>query len=124
MKKLIVILMLFGPVFMFGQTIMKADTLYKVERLNYAGNTGSTGALLLYGDSIRVNILGSQILPDSSNAMVNIYRLILPAQDTSMIDTCGAYSFQILPNFIYFNGAVDSVEIVGYRVLQNYGFFD
>ena len=116
MKRIVFLLIaLLMVMIVCGQTTLQDSTLYKVERINYAGNTGSIGAILLYGDSVRVNILGSQVLPDSTDQMVNLKNLIVPAQDSTLIDTLGAYGFIIIPNYIFIQGAFDSAEIVGYR---------
>lgn len=122
MKKLIVILILLSTIALSGQTIMNADsTLYRIERLNYAGNTGSTGALLLHGDSVRINLMGSHVLTDSISHMTNIYSLITPAPDSVSILAPGAYAAQILPKYLLYVGSADSIEIVGYRILETVG---
>jgi len=94
---------------------MEANKLYRVQRQNYQGNTGRQGGLILKGETVNVTILGSQTLPAAITDMVDI-------TEDGAITAAGAYAFQILPNYLYVNGTVTSVEIVNY-VTEDLGAF-
>ena len=86
---------------------MVVNKLYKLERLNYQGNTGSQGGLILKGAAVNVTILGSQTKPAAIADMVDI-------TENGAILAAGAYAFQLLPNYLYVSGTATSVEIVNY----------
>lgn len=88
---------------------MVVDKLYKLTVQDYRGNTDPTAILLLKGITSDVGVLGRQALPASQADMINLLNGDAIAAD-------GAYTFDLLPRYICFTGAVDSIELVGYSI--------
>lgn len=82
---------------------MDTGKLYRVNR----GNASEAAGLLIRGAAVDVQILGSQLKPTATGDMVDL------TVDGSITEK-GAYSFTMLPEYLYFLGTADSVEIVNY----------
>ena len=99
--------------------ILEKGKAYKVERLNYAGNTGSPGALIFKGDTVSVTVIGSQTRPAYDSDMVDL------VNGSSFADTpivlAGMYTFLTLPEFIQIDGTVDTIELVNYVAVEELG---
>jgi len=93
--------------------ILTVGNTYKIKRQNYGGNTGSVGALIFKGDSISVNVFGSQVKPSYQDEMVNLKDLLYPTRG-AIIAAAGIFSFLILPDYIRIAGTVESIELVNY----------
>lgn len=87
---------------------MEADIVYRLKRKNYQGNTGPTAAIILKGETVDVQVLGSEEYPGGIDALVDL-------TGQGSIAEAGAYSFWILPEYIYITGTVDAIEIVNYE---------
>lgn len=88
---------------------METGKLYRLSRVNYQGNTGSVGGLILKGAEVNVSVYGSQTKPTALTGMVDI------TEDGS-IAAAGAYSFSLFPEYIAITGTVTGIEIVNYTV--------
>lgn len=86
---------------------METGKLYRLSRLNYQGNTGGSGGLILKGVAVNVLVYGSQTKPTALTGMVDI-------TETGSIAAAGAYSFSLFPEYIAITGVVTGIEIVNY----------
>lgn len=86
---------------------MEAAKLYRLSRVNYQGNTGSVGGLILKGATVNVLIYGSQTKPATLTEMVDI-------TETGSITAAGGYAFSLFPEYIAITGTVTSIELVNY----------
>jgi len=93
--------------------------VYRVERLNYGGNTGNYGALILKGDTVSVTVTGSQDRPSYQTNLVDIIPGACLNYDT--IVAAGIYSFVILPEYIRVTGTADAIELIGYKWIEDLG---
>jgi len=89
---------------------MEVNKLYKVEPLNRRGNTNKKLGLLLGGGSVSITIYGKNTRPDYVNEMVD-----LTNSDPFIAE--GAYVLSMLPQFVYFSGTADVVELINYSVI-------
>ena len=94
---------------------LSVSKLYKVRVQDYGSNTVPTGALLLMGDTVSVAINGSQELPIYATDMVVL-------TEDATITAAGAYSFSILPTYIYITGTITAIQLVGYLAEEEVGF--
>jgi hypothetical protein len=95
---------------------MEANICYKVKRQNYQGNSGAIAGIIIKGAGISIDVLGSETRPALITDMVDI------AGGTTLTDT-GAHTFEILPQYIYFDGTADSIELINYEVVETLGSF-
>jgi len=93
---------------------MLVQHIYRIKRENHQGNTGPQAGIILKGATVSVNVFGSQTEPTDLTGMVDI-----AAGETFVL--AGAYSFVILPEWVAFIGEADSVELVGYNMVHDYG---
>nr|WP_319265337.1 hypothetical protein [uncultured Draconibacterium sp.] len=81
---------------------MEKGKLYQVSR----GNTGPSAGVILKGDSVNIDIYGSQSKPAALANMVDI-------TGEGTITAAGAVAFALLPEYIAFDGNADAIEVVG-----------
>lgn len=84
---------------------MEALELYKVKR----GNQGQSAGVIIKGDTVSINIYGSQSKPGALTDMVDI-------TGEGTIEQKGAVAFALLPEYIAFSGTCDAFEIVGVSI--------
>ena len=89
--------------------MIQVGRLYRLSRINYQGNTGIVGGLMLKGVTVNVQVRGSQKRPATLAAMVDI-------TETGSITVAGAYSFSLFPEYICITGTITSIEIVNYNI--------
>lgn len=94
---------------------MEANKLYKVEPLNYRGNTQRKCGLLLKGNTINITIYGSKTRPENLSEMVDL-------TNADPFISEGSYVLSMLPPFVYFDGTADIVELIGYINTAEYPF--
>lgn len=80
---------------------MEVDRLYKTRR----GNQDATVALIVKGSTASVQLFVSAGLPEALTDMVD-------GTDNQTL-TEGTWPFYIFPQYIYFTGTADDIEIVG-----------
>ena len=81
--------------------------LYKIKRTNFQGNTGAPGSLLIHGAGVSIQVLGSKDTPSALADMVDI------TNGTLLVGE-GAYSFTTLPEYVYFVGTADKIDLLDY----------
>ena len=79
---------------------MKVSNLYRIKR----GNQNQTIGLIVNGSSASIQILGSSAKPTALSEMVDL-------TDSETLSE-GSYSFSMLPEYVYFSGTADRVDIV------------
>ena len=92
---------------MSNKQVLSVNKLYKLKIQDYVSNTVPTGALLIKGSTVNIVVKGSQTLPVYTTDMVVL-------TEDAAITVVGAYSFAILPNYIYITGTLTGLELVGY----------
>ena len=92
---------------------MVVSKLYKIKRSNYQGNTGPAAGIIVKGAGADVQILGSNTLPAAQANMVDIAG--------EQLTPAGSFTFAILPEYIYFVGTADSIELIGYEEVDELG---
>lgn len=101
------------------KNVLTAGHIHRIERLNYAGNTGAIGGLIFKGETVSVQVWGSQTRP--VNGLTDMVLINELAIEDATIAAAGAYPFLILPDFIAVVGTVTAVEIVGYGAAEDLG---
>ena len=80
---------------------MEANTLYKLTR----GNQNQTVGLIIKGATANIQVYGSQSIPLQLSDMED-------ATDAVVLDN-GSWAFSMLPEYVYFLGTADSIEMLG-----------
>jgi len=83
---------------------MEVDKVYRLKR----GNQAQTVGLIIKGETASVQVLGSQAKPSQLTDMED-------CTDGAVLDN-GSWSFSMLPEYVYFSGTADSIEIIGMSV--------
>ena len=95
---------------------MEVNILYKLKRENFQGNSGAVAGVIAKGAVVSLSVYGSMTRPSSLADMVNIAA-------GATLDEAGSYTFEILPQYVYFNGTADSIELVNYGIAETLGAF-
>lgn len=80
---------------------MEVDKLYKLNR----GNQNQTVGLIVNGVGATINVLGSSVMPTSLSDLSDC------ANGTILTE--GTHTFSVLPEYVYFSGTADRIDIVG-----------
>lgn len=80
---------------------MEVAKLYRLNR----GNQNQNVALVVKGEDASVQVYGSQSRPTQLSDMED-------CTDSVILDN-GFWPFSMLPEYVYFTGAADSIEILG-----------
>jgi hypothetical protein len=99
--------------------ILTEGHTYKVERINYGGNTGNYGGLILKGDTVSIAVTGSQSKPSYLSDMVDLIDGL--SWNAGNIVAAGAYSFWMFPEYIHVSGTADAIEFLGYKAIEDLG---
>lgn len=83
---------------------LELDTIYFVEPRNSAA---PRAAIVIKGDDVSVQILGSEDLPSSTADMLDL-------TDEGTLTENGVKTFFMLLNYICVSGTADRVDLVGY----------
>ena len=87
---------------------MESGKLYKVSPNLARNGSGIEAVLILKGDTVDVQILGSKSKPSALSDMVDIAG--------EQIQTAGAFPFVMLTTYIYIEGTVSVIELENYQV--------
>jgi hypothetical protein len=93
---------------------MEVNKLYKVKRTNFQGNTGAQGSLLIHGAGVSIQVLGSKSLPSALADMVDI-------MNGTLLEGEGAYAFTTFPEYLYFVGTADKIDLIDYDEVDELG---
>lgn len=85
---------------------MVPGILYKTSR----GNQDKSVGLIVKGATASIQVLGSQSNPDNTSDMVD-------CTDAELLDE-GTWTFSMFPEYIYFLGTADSIEIIGMSIKE------
>ena len=80
---------------------MEVGVLYRLTR----GNQNQSVGLIIKGATASVQVFGSQSKPTSLSDMED-------CTDSIILDS-GTWTFYMLPEYIYFDGTADSIELLG-----------
>lgn len=89
---------------------MEVSKLYKVGPLDLRRNNNKKCGLLLGGNTVNITIYGKKTRPENLSQMVD-----LTNAEPFVIE--GAFVLSALPQFIYFDGTADIIELINYVVL-------
>ena len=100
--------------------ILTLGKTYKIERINYGGETGNWGGVLAKGASISsITVIGSQSRPSYLSDQVDLIPGSCWGSDT--ITSSGIHLFIMLPEYITIDGDADSIELIGYKAIEDLG---